>query len=181
MAEFVDTTALELPEWQSVRAKIKEGIELCAPDASVYPYWELEFDPETLLRKVTPLLTGKNNDSDIFHAWMCGITAAPLKKGSDGGREFVGGFAFTWILRLELEGFFDPNGNDPCNDPWRIAENEMQKITVLFFRNSDMAIEWAKFGEIEWSSLDSEAFADGNNLIVAQGGCDVEVQISIEV
>lgn len=178
---LIDTSDLEFQKWQTVREASKELIEKVANNARVYPYFELEFDPHTLQRKVTPLLRGINADAGIYHAWMCGITAAEPIRGADGQTsEMVGGSGtgtFTWKLNLEIEGFFDNNGDDP----WTIAEEEIQKVHLIFFRNQDMILQYCKFYEFDWTSIDLEAFADGNNLIVAQASCRVDLQISIEI
>lgn len=173
-SEIIQVAEMEFPQWEDIREKAKECIESVAPEASVYATFELEFDAETMLRKVSSLLKSKN-DPEKYHSWMVGITKATLKKGSNGGQEFIGGFAFTWILTIEFEGYFDPNGERPI----AVMEKEVQLITVMIFRNSDMLLEWAKFGEVEWSSLDKEVFADGTELLIAQGSSEVEVQISI--
>lgn len=178
-SNLVDTSNLiagtDLPLWQNIRTASKELIERVAPNASVTPWFELEFDKNTLQRKVTPVLKGINSDADRFHSWMMGITSATIQKGADGESEFVGGYSFTWNLQLEFEGFFDKGGSDP----YSIAEIETQAISVIFFRNRHRILDRVKFYEIDWTTLDLEAFADGNNLIVAQGGCRVDLEVSI--
>lgn len=166
----------ELPEFRTIRLAVKEVIEKITATASVYPFYELEFDPNTLLRKVTPLLKGKGADQEIFHAWMCGITSARIKRGEAGEGEFAGNYAFTFELTLEIEGFFDINSDDP----YQTAENESEKITTLFFFNQDRILDNVHFGQLDFNSIDEEYFADGNKLVVVSGSCLVDFQITIE-
>lgn len=167
----------ELPEFRNIRLAVKEVIESITATASVYPFYELEFDPDSLLRKVTPLLKGKGADQEIYHAWMCGITSARIKRGEAGEGEFAGSYAFTFDLALEIEGFFDINSDDP----YQTAENESAKITAQMFFNQDRILKDVHFGILDFNSIDEEYFADGNKLIVCSGVCSVELEIVIGV
>lgn len=163
--------------FQPIREAARDVLQIIAPNANVYPYWELEFDHGTLQRKVTPLLKGKNSDAGIYHAWMLGITAAPTLRGSDGQEEFVGNFAFSWMLTLEFEGFFDLR----TDDPWGVAEKEMIMATMIFHFNMHRILKNVKYHTPSWSMIDLEAFADGHTLINVQGSSQVEVEQSIPI
>ncbi len=176
-SKIIDTSDLELPEWKIIREGVAELIQKVAEYAKVYPYFELEFDPNTLQRKVTPLLNGIEDHVNQVHCWMVGITAANPVTTGDGQSELVGAFAYRWRLTLEIEGFFDQK----TDDPWSITENELQKVHTIVFRNQDKILPNCKFYDMVWGTIDLEAFADGKNLIVVQGSCQVDLMITIEV
>lgn len=178
---FIDTSEMEITAFSDIREITKLVIEKIAPNASVYPFWELEFDPNTLLRKVSPLLKGKPDSADAnhYHAWMCGIESASIRggEGGDQSTEFVGSYAFTFDLTLEIEGFFDINGSDP----YKVAEDEYQKLAIILHRNQDRLLDFAHFGKLEMTGLDKEAFADSKNMIVLSASSIVTAEVTITI
>lgn len=175
---FIDTLEADDPEeWLIVRECVQAVCKKVAPTASCYSEFEMEFDPETLQRKITPALYGEGDEANKIHSWMCGIVSAD-QIGSDGqASEFVGPYAFTWILGIDLEGFFDITGEDV----WHVVEQEIQKIQMMFFRNQDLLLEKAKFYPINWTAIDLEAFSNGEQAIIAKGSMRVDLQVSISI
>lgn len=173
---ITDTWNLSFLTFSEIREAVTAELLTGLPDASCYSSFEVDFDPETLQRRTTTLMQGRNADAAIFHAWMLGITQAYIIKGATGQSEFVGKNGFTLEPRLEIEGFFDYSGADP----WKKAEDEARKIQNFIFRNRTDIVTDIDFGEVDITGIDFEHFADGETLIVCQMVCDFKLDEVIQ-
>ena len=175
MAIVIPTLTQSL-DWKDLRTSIKDCIKLVAPTAVVYSSWPLKYNIGQTVK-----LLQSDAYGGLVHAWMISIVSANPRQEKIGGGDVSKNL--LWDLDVRIWGFvgYQETHTDNTQD---VAEDEVRAITQILYmnqKNLGFGGSLKSIGLVEWGDIDTQAFGDGNDVIVAQGILSVTTSETLNI
>lgn len=176
MPTFIDVSGEQKLPFSTVRAAIMDCVRFACGtfssfDVRTFNNWKFETDAATLLGKVTPSLKiTEGVNKGRIHCWMIGVGAFQIATDGSGNTPYIGSQSWDWDVDLDVWGFFENKGLEESH---AFAEDEAEIVAATLWRNRDEIVASTAYLKrltpLAFPIVESQPFAEGVNVIVAQG------------